>query len=354
MVYLIKSSAFKEDEDGGDVEYFFLLKIGYTNDSGKEKRFFSYKHHNPSSKVIYEIPEATEDHEKKIQYKFRDLLYSGKEWFKYSEDIIDFFKNIKSLEDLDKLSYPHVSRIKSRLAKKIVSLFILESDPIERKKKVSEFVEDMIETLGKDIEKEEVIIRYLTGNPKINQSDLEKYILRKSGKAIYSEDSKINKEVSEFLVVYDSKKTIYEKLRLLCENGLSQEAINIVLGQMSDNDEVKSYYTVLGPRKLYSLGYNTTRIKKSLGVIVFSPELLDKTIYSQFKVGEKYTLSNLKTKLGSIYSSINYNSTPKANDIGRWFEIRPCQTTEEINGVKKRVNGYELLRSLETELRYAQ
>ena len=66
-----------------------------------------------------------------------------------------------------------------------------------------------------------------------------------------SPDDVTNQEVSKFLKIYNSKKTILEKLKLLCEYGLSKEAINIILGQVSDSDEIKSYYTALGPQRLY-------------------------------------------------------------------------------------------------------
>ena len=47
-------------------------------------------------------------------------------------------------------------------------------------------------------------------------------------------DDIVNQEVSEFLGIYTGLTTIYDKLKLLCEYGLSQDAIQIVLGQISD------------------------------------------------------------------------------------------------------------------------
>ena len=164
-------------------------------------------------------------------------------------------------------------------------------------------------------------------------------------------DDIINKEVSEFIRIYDSYKTRYDKLRCLCEYGLSKEAINIILGQISDSDEIKSYYTSLGPQKLKALGYNITRIKKALGIVVFSDELLIDSIYSNFKEGYKFSLVDIKTKLTSLYSSINYQSTPKATDIEKWFEVKECLIPIEVDGKKKRVRGYELLKSKEQELK---
>lgn len=160
-----------------------------------------------------------------------------------------------------------------------------------------------------------------------------------------------NRRVSEFIGEFDKKKTYYEKMRFLCESSLSNEEVEMFLYQLPDSDIIKSHYKSLGPQKLKSISYNSTRANKELGIVMFSPELLMDEIYSNFSEGEKYTLSNLKIKLGDIYFSINYLSTPKANDIEKWFEIREYMTTEEINGKKKRVRGYELLKSKEKELR---
>ena len=157
-------------------------------------------------------------------------------------------------------------------------------------------------------------------------------------------DDVSNQKVVEFLRIYKNLKTIYDKLKMLCEYGLSEVEIDIVLGQLNDSDEVKSYYTILKPEKLKNLYYNSTNIKKYLGIVTFSPELLVNTIHQNFNPGEKYSLSNLKVKLGDLYSSISYTAVPKANDILNYFEVKEYMTTEVVDGKKKRVRGYELLK----------
>ena len=166
-------------------------------------------------------------------------------------------------------------------------------------------------------------------------------------------DDIINQEVSKFMKAYDSYTTRYDKLKLLCESNLSKETVEVILGQIADSDEIKSYYTALGPQKLRGLSYDITRIRRALGIIVFSDELLYDSIYSNFKEGDKYIKSNLKLKLGDIYSSINYQSTPKANDIENWFEVREIVLYEkdEKTGKRKQIRGYELIKSKEQELR---
>lgn len=41
-----------------------------------------------------------------------------------------------------------------------------------------------------------------------------------------------------------------EKFKMLCEYPVSKEVIQIVLDQIADSDEIKSYYLLLGPDRL--------------------------------------------------------------------------------------------------------
>ena len=151
---------------------------------------------------------------------------------------------------------------------------------------------------------------------------------------IYCEDDIVNREVSEFLKVYIGLNTIYDKLKLLCEYGLSSDAIDIVLGQIADSDEIKSYYTTLGSSKLKSLSYNSAKIKNHLGVVTFSQELLESSIYSEFKVGDKITLSDIKSRLEVLYKSINYDKVAKAKDLENYFEVKNSSIYENGKKVK--------------------
>jgi hypothetical protein len=156
-------------------------------------------------------------------------------------------------------------------------------------------------------------------------------------------DDIVNHEVSEFLKIYTSLTTIYDKLKILCEYGLSNDAIQIVLGQIADSDEIKSYYTTLGSQRLKGMGYHVTKIKRSLGIITFSQELLESSIYSEFKIGDKITLADIKLKLEYLYKSINYDAAPKAKDLENYFEVKNSSIYE--NG--KKIKCYTLINKKE-------
>ena len=147
-------------------------------------------------------------------------------------------------------------------------------------------------------------------------------------------DDIVNHEVSEFLKIYTSLTTIHDKLKILCEYGLSNDAIQIVLGQIADSDEIKSYYTTLGSQRLKGMGYHVTKIKRSLGIITFSQELLESSIYSEFKIGDKITLSDIKSRLEVLYKSINYDKVAKAKDLENYFEVKNSSIYENGKKVK--------------------
>lgn len=340
MIYLIETTYYNKETK----EVLDLLKIGYTEDSNKDKRFTLYKLHNPGYKLLYEILGYDEDIEKRIQYKFRNLLYSeyGREWFYYSEDIINFFKDIDSI-DLESLPKNPIrgskdfKKIKNE-CREVLSYFFNSKDTEDYLKNIISKVKDQLTR--------DYVLEYLRDDSSIGPEGVDRYLnyLKCLETGIYCEDDIVNREVSEFLKVYTGLNTIYDKLKLLCEYGLSQDGIDIVLGQINDSDEIKSFYLSLDPQKLKALSYNSTNIKKYLGIITFNKDLLKRSIYSNFNLGEKYSLANLKNKLGELYSSINYTATPKANDIENYFEVKEFTTTEIIDGVKKRVRNYELLK----------
>ena len=352
MIYLIESSGYKGDN------YFKLLKIGYTDDNVSDRRFTTYKLHNPTCQVLYTIPNATEEHEKRVQYKFRGLLFKdyGREWFKYSEEIINYFKSVKSLEELEKLPRGISSHSYLKYKNEIKEMLKYISDIPYDTSEFRKLCKEIYNILGDKILDKEYTLSYLESRFDKNKIDNYFKIKKSRETGIYCKDDIVNQEAYEFMQEYNDLTEARKKLILLCESTLNgslpKEVVEIVLDQIPDSDYIKSYYTILGPDKLKSLGYKRNNIEKALGIVIFSPELLLDSIYSSFKEGEKYTLAVLKSKLGYIYSSINYSKTPKAIDIENWFNVRNIKLYEkDIDGNKKQSKGYELLKSKEQELR---
>ena len=154
----------------------------------------------------------------------------------------------------------------------------------------------------------------------------------------------INQQAYEFLEEYNSMTEARKKLIFLCESNLPKDVLEVVLGQIPDSDYIKSYYIALGPDRLKALGYKRNNIEKELGIVTFSKGRLVVEIYSNFHVGERYTLANLKNRLAFIYNKINYDATPKANDIENWFEVKEVSVYEKKpDGGRRRIRVYELV-----------
>lgn len=349
MIYLIESAGYKEE--GGNTTFFKLLKIGYTEDSRKDRRIDQYKLHNPTSKVLFEIPNGTEDHEKRIQYKFKYLKYNGygNEWFNYSEEIINFFKEIKSLEDIEKNLPKSTSRnyLKQKnIIKRIVNSIYPVSPKLEdNSKEARKYYKNLIDNLGDKILDIENVYNYLKkdfGEESIINY-LNKELLRESGK--FTDNEELNIKIKKILEEYESLTDIQDKYKLLCESPYPEEVIKIVVNQLHDSDPVKGNYSSLGPQKLKALNYRKGNIQKALGIVTFNPLLLQNHIYQDFKVGDKLTLSEIKQRLVSIYNSINYDKAAKANDLESYFETRLIYITvmDGKTGKKKQTKGYELL-----------
>ena len=150
----------------------------------------------------------------------------------------------------------------------------------------------------------------------------------------------VNQEVEEFFYQYDKLTLFKEKLKFLCEYDMSDEARNIALEQIGEHDNIRSYYTTLEPERLRALGYDRYKIERELGVVVFSKELLTRTIFKNFNLGDRIPNSDIKSTLANLYNSINYKASPKATDLSEYFEIKKLKVTLPD---KTRVNGIELV-----------
>lgn len=344
MIYLIESSGY--NRVGDTISYFQLLKIGYTEDFKKDKRYISYKLHNPTCKVLYEISNGTEDQEKRIQYKFKDLLYPdyGREWFYYSEEIINFFEDIQN-NGLDiVLNLPKGASNKStyltyrnKIKDILYSIygFYREENNISPKESLEDTIKDYCNKLIVDL-RDKITV----------ESEVLEYIKKDFGDTLvnkYIENNKLfqsSREISRFMEEFSKLDTFKERLRFFCNYELSDTERNIILNQIGEHDNIRSYYTTLSPERLRALGYNSTKIRRELGIVVFSKELLTMTIFKNFKIGTRIPNTEIKDTLTNLYNSINYKATPKATDLGKYFEIKKLKVTLPD---KTRVNGIELV-----------
>lgn len=150
-----------------------------------------------------------------------------------------------------------------------------------------------------------------------------------------------DKYLNQFFSKYDQLITYIDKIKYICEYLIQfPDRYNLIVGNLADTDRIKQQIITIGPDRIKGFGYNITRVKQAMGVTVFDQKSLNDAIYSSFKEGERYTNKFIKNELAIIYKSADYGGTPKAIDLGEWFEIKTTQLS--IGG--KRENGLLIVR----------
>ncbi len=120
--------------------------------------------------------------------------------------------------------------------------------------------------------------------------------------------------------------------------------MKLILDNLSDSSYSKYYYSIPKERA-GTLNYQKGNLEKeysSLKSLVINLNSILKEIKSKFQIGEKYTKSDIKEVLRSIYESNGYNKTPKASDLEEYFEIKECKVLNESTG--KRDAGFEIIK----------
>ena len=111
MIYF-KISSIIEDSDNKDLHSIIstaktslIVKIGYTDDNPDiaRNRDFSYRTENPSIIHYKYILGGTRDDESLIHQHLKDYLYSGREWFRLTPEVIDFIEKVNTIGDIREL-----------------------------------------------------------------------------------------------------------------------------------------------------------------------------------------------------------------------------------------------------------
>lgn len=129
------------------------------------------------------------------------------------------------------------------------------------------------------------------------------------------------------------------KLKYLCDFYFAGNDIFTVILDSIVEKRFKEYLTILGPEKCRSVGYKISDLDKKLNIISFEGDKIFEEIDKEFEVGQSYTKADIKEKLGEIYKKIGYKASPKANDLGNYFEVKDCL----LNADSRRVHGLKIL-----------
>ena len=338
MIYVILSAGFKKDSD---TEFIKLLKIGYTGDDKKDGRYYQYISHNPTVKILYEIPDGTEEIEELLHSYFSKYRYSeyGREWFEWNEKIIEFFEIHKTVDDLLKVIdfdlKEGVNKYRfngfNKYVYEIIDLGLNYKMSLDSSYSIDQAIKDREKYFNK-IDSSRLILKsgvYKTilKDLEITEEDFNKYVNRD-----------LPENIKSFIDNFNTLPTFYDKMRAICESPFTELERKIILEQVPIT--FKNLYNQVGPVTLKACGYNITNIRKRLETVQVNEEKqedIKDLIYKNFEIGEKYSLSYIKTKLGELYKEVGYLSSPKATDIKEYFTVKKLQIT---NSETKRRDHY--------------
>ena len=157
-------------------------------------------------------------------------------------------------------------------------------------------------------------------------------------------DDTANK-VKEFITRFNGNefKTFRDKMKFLCTSELTKEEREYIFERIPHT--FVDYYIAIGPERCKALNYEITKLSREFSDIKMDKGNIRDNILSVFTVGNKYLKSEIKEELKDIYTELGYNKTPKANDLEKYFEIRPCKITNKETG--KRDHGFEIIKRKE-------
>ena len=346
MIYLINSAGY--DTYGN---YIDLLKIGYTGDDKLKIRFNTYQYHNPTCKLLYTIPNCSEDDEAKLQYYFREYLLqkdlassiNSNEWFNYSEDIIKFFKthitksSLSDLEDVpgDKRKDFREFRLEvNKIVDYVLNIRLLDGSitPDDAAKQKDNLINNIIDKNR---------LRTISG--------VWRYVNKVFN--IYSpEINDLEEDVRDFISKFNYYRQYTQKMKFLCESleSFTNNQISIILSQIPI--EYSTYYNILGPERIKSLSYQKIRLSMECNNLVNNSSITKENIALEFKkmflINNKYTLSEIKKIISNIYSNLGLNKSPKAVDILEYFDVLRTRAKDSTGTF---VAAYKILKLKDNE-----
>lgn len=152
-------------------------------------------------------------------------------------------------------------------------------------------------------------------------------------------DNEIDSKVREFFSLVQFQ----DRMRLVCTTGFNEPSQQKFLRQLPVKFEW--YYNILGPDRIRELSYRNDTIKLEYERLKNNQGIsLTDDFIRLFKVGERYSLLEIKQQLDILYKSKGFRKTPKAVDIKEVFEVKNCSIFNTLgDGTKQKVNGFEIL-----------
>lgn len=148
-------------------------------------------------------------------------------------------------------------------------------------------------------------------------------------------------ELEKFFKEYKEQKNRIYKLKYLCE--YCEKVGNTSILQHIEEKRFSDYINILGLDRCKAEWYNTYLLDKRLSVMSFDKEKIKGELSNVFEVGKSYTKADIKGRLSDIYKKLGYKASPKATDLGEYFEMKECL----VNNGAKRSGGFKILKEKE-------
>jgi len=145
----------------------------------------------------------------------------------------------------------------------------------------------------------------------------------------------INSEVEQRVEEFTEIKTVKDKLKLLVEYSKTTTKENLENFLELIPGKYKDYYTIVGPEIISACSYTESEIKKRWRETVSNGEIKDEVtaeIYKTFRVGQRYTKSDIKDTLNNLYQRMGYQKKAKSTDLELYYIMKPILTPEKKAG----------------------
>ena len=330
MIYLIRS--YGEDKS--------ILKIGYTDNM--KKRGESYFYHNPLCKVL-QSKEGDEIHEILLHLYLSSLGYNfeveGKlnEWYLDIPEVIEIF-NMSFEELCDKVwkSRGKAFDLKKFKLKNYIYNSFLYLFERNHNIHINQFKREGDKIIKDDLylEVDEVFWKIYSNNTTTKEINLS---------GIYPEETL--KIAQDFLDNKFYRTNLFrEKLKMYCEfmdKYQENKRIEEIIYYKIQDDRFRRYYNFYGTKGCSAKKYEERYLYEGMINTTKSNEL-EIAIRNHFKVGQRYTLKEIKENLKIIYRNLGITSeSPKATDLGEYFKLTRTKI-QKSGDPKKYSEGFRL------------
>lgn len=166
--------------------------------------------------------------------------------------------------------------------------------------------------------------------------------LKDAGFCVETYTSEQDQIVSEFLDYHFYSTGIFtEKMRMYCEfrdKYFGDQEVLAALNAKIDDQKFKMYYEYYGTSGCKSRGYRELDLYRGWKNITLEDQLQEK-ILLRFKIGGRYSKSEIKEVLTKFREELGISGVAKATDLGRYFKLTKTSIT---NSDKTVVNGFKL------------